>query len=151
MFATYNQAGVSLAYPENWTLEEDHDEEARLNLTITSPNTAFWTLIVYAEPLDLALLLDQTLAALKEEYPELESADTLEEVAGVPLLGKDATFFYLELTSTVHIRACHRGASTYLILSQSEDRELSRTAEVLDAITQSLLAGPPLTDETDVN
>ncbi len=141
MFLTYDKSGVSLAYPENWRLEEDSDEDARLNLTITSPNTAFWTLIVYAEALDLDHVLDQTLAALREEYPEIEIADADQEIAGQSIRGKDASFFCLDLTSTTRLRALHRGASTYLILSQAEDREMKVAGAVFDAITQSLLAG----------
>ncbi|CAE7481195.1 unnamed protein product, partial [Symbiodinium sp. CCMP2456] len=125
----------------NWRLEEDSDEDARLNLTITSPNTAFWTLIVYAEALDLDHVLDQTLAALREEYPEIEIADADQEIAGQSIRGKDASFFCLDLTSTTRLRALHRGASTYLILSQAEDREMKVAGAVFDAITQSLLAG----------
>ncbi|QDV74838.1 hypothetical protein [Botrimarina mediterranea] len=141
MFLTYDKSGVSLAYPENWRLEEDSDEDARLNLTITSPNTAFWTLIVYTEALDLDHVLDQTLAALREEYPEIEIADADQEIAGQSIRGKDASFFCLDLTSTTRLRALHRGASTYLILSQAEDREMKVAGAVFDAITQSLLAG----------
>ena len=148
MFATYDRAGVSLAYPENWKLEEDSDEEARLNLTISSPETAFWTLIVYAESLDLGHLLDQTLAALRSEYPDLEAADADEEIAG-QTRGKDASFFCLELTSTTRIRALHRGAATYLILCQAEDREMKVADAVFDAINSSLLAGGAEARETD--
>ncbi len=149
MFSIYDRAGVSLAYPKNWKLDADTDEEARLNLTISSPNTAFWTLIVYAEILDLGHLLDQTLAALRAEYPDLEVADADEKIAGQTLRGKDASFFCLELTSTAQVRALHRGASTYLILCQAEDREMEVAGAVFDAITGSLLAGVGEAGETD--
>lgn len=148
MFSTYDKSGIHLAYPENWRLEEDSDEDARLNLTITSPNTAFWTLIVYAEALDLDHLLNETLAALRQEYPEIEVADADQEIAGQTLRGKDASFFYLDLTSTTRLRALHRGASTYLILAQAEDREMAIAGAVFDAITQSLLAGIGKASET---
>jgi len=145
LFATYDRAGLSFAYPENWVLEEDRDEQARLNLTVTSPNTAFWTLIVYAEVLDLTHVVDHAVEALKAEYPELEADEAGEEVAGQPLRGQDARFFYLDLTSTARVRACHRGAATYLILCQAEDREFEAVEPVFGAITQSLLAGAPPT------
>lgn len=144
MFATYDRSGISFAYPDNWTLEEDSDEEARLNLSVTSPNTAFWTLIVYADSLELAHVVSQAVEALKAEYPELETSEATEEVAEVKLTGVDASFFYLDLTSTCHVRACHRGGSTYLILSQAEDRELKTADPVFQAITQSLLGDAPL-------
>ncbi|QDT69655.1 hypothetical protein MalM25_25940 [Planctomycetes bacterium MalM25] len=146
MFATYDRSGISFAYPDNWTLEEDSDDEARLNLTVTSPNTAFWTLIVYADSLDLPHVVSQAVEALKGEYPELETTDAPEEIAEVKLTGVDASFFYLDLTSTCRVRACHRGGSTYLILSQSEDRELKTAGPVFAAITQSLLGEAPTPD-----
>lgn len=146
MIATYDRSGISLAYPKNWTLEEDSDEEARLNLTLTSPNTAFWTLIVYSEKLDPANAVEQVIEALKAEYPELEAHEASEEVAGQTLVGQDASFFYLDLTSTVRVRACHQEESTYLILCQSEDRELETAEPVFQAITQSLLTDLPVAD-----
>jgi len=148
VFSTYDKSGIHLAYPENWWLEEETDEEARLNLTVSSPNTAFWTLVVYAETLDLDNLLDQTLAALRQEYQEIEVADADQEIAGQTVRGKDASFFYLDLTSTTRLRALHRDASTYLILAQAEDREMTIAGAVFDAITQSLLAGIGEASET---
>lgn len=144
MIATYDRGGVSLAYPKNWTLEEDSDDEAKLNLTLSSPNTAFWTLIVYAEKIDLPHAVGQVIEALRAEYPDLEATDASEEVAGETLLGQDASFFCLDLTSTVRVRAYHRGEATYLILSQSEDRELEEVEPVFQAITQSLLTDSPV-------
>jgi len=143
LFSTYDRSGVRLAYPENWKLEEDSDDEARLHLTVTSPNTAYWSLVVYSEVLDLGSVLDQTVAALRSVYPELETIDADERVADVALTGRDVHFFYLDLTSTVRVRALHRGASTYLILCQAEDREMEQVDGVFRAITQSLLADPP--------
>lgn len=143
MFSTYDRSGISLAYPENWTLEEDTDEEARLNLTITSPNTAFWNLIVYNETLDLPHVIDQAIEVLRAEYPELETVEAVDEVAGEPLTGIDAHFFYLDLTSTCRLRARHVGTTTLLILCQSEDRELEQADQVFGAITQSLLSDIP--------
>lgn len=149
MFATYNQSGVSFAYPENWTLEEDSDDDASMSVTVMSPNTAFWNLIVYKETLDLANVVGQAVDALKAEYPELETTEAIDEVAGEPLTGIDANFFYLDLTSTCRIRARHVGETTYLILSQSEDRELERVDAVFGAITQSLLSEMPQDEVRD--
>ncbi|MEQ8849800.1 hypothetical protein [Botrimarina sp.] len=143
MFATYDQHGVRLAFPENWLLEEDSDPEARLHLTLSSPNTAFWSLIVYPEVLDLPHVLDEAVGVLRKEYPDLESQPAEEQIAGHTLAGRDVNFICLDLTSTARLRACHRGASTYLLLCQAEDRELPHAQPVFDAITQSLLDGPP--------
>ena len=85
---------------------------------------------------------------MKQEYPEIEVADADQEIAGQSLRGKDASFFYLDLTSTTRLRTLHRGASTYLILAQSEDREMKVAGAVFDAINQSLLAGIGKASET---
>lgn len=141
MFATFDRSGVSFAYPENWLLEEEQDDDAKLYLTVSSPNTAFWTLIVYGDTLDLPHVVDQALGALRQEYPDLETNPADESVEGVALTGTDANFICLDLTSTTRARACHRGGSTYLILSQAEDRELESVDAVFAAINKSLLTG----------
>lgn len=147
MFSTYDQQGVSFAYPENWSLEEETDEDARVTLTVASPNTAFWTLVVYSEVLDLDHVVGQAIEALRGEYPEIETAPTKESIGGTELTGEDANFFLLELTNTARVLACHRDGSTYLILCQSEDRELERVKDVFQAITRSLLSDPPIDAE----
>lgn len=139
--ANYDRNGIQFAYPENWLLEEDSDPEARLHLTLTSPSTAFWTLIVYPEVLDLPHVLDEAVAALKKEYHDLETHDAPQQIAGESLPGRDANFICLDLTSTASFSASHRGASTYLIMFQAEDREFERVEPVFRAITQSLLNG----------
>lgn len=149
VIATYSRSGVFLAYPKNWTLEEDSDEDAKINLTLLSPNTAFWTLIVYAERLDLEHAVSQVVEALRAEYPELETHASAEEIVGETLSGQDATFFCLDLTNTVRVRARHAGETTQVILCQSEDRELEEVDLVFQAITQSLLMGPPQADAND--
>lgn len=143
MFATYDRSGVKLAFPENWMLEEDSDEDARLNLTISSPNTAFWSLILYSEVLDLQHVTGQAVESLRQEYPDLESSEVEETLGVAALVGADVNFICLDLTVTTRIRAFHRGASTCLVLCQAEDRELAGADPVFRAITQSLIEGDP--------
>ncbi|MEN0109409.1 MAG: hypothetical protein AAF805_01685 [Planctomycetota bacterium] len=143
MFSTYDRDGVSLVYPEGWRADEESDEDARLQLTLSSPNTAFWTLILYAETLELRSVADQALEALRQEYPDLE-AETAEEVLhGAVTVGHDVNFICLDLTSTTHLRAFHRGATTCLVMCQAEDRELDTVEPVFAAITASLLGALP--------
>lgn len=140
MFATFDRSGVSFAYPENWLLEEESDDDAKLNLTLSSPNTAFWTLFVYEEAIDLDHVLNQAVEALRGEYPDLETSSAAEKIAECELNGIDVNFICLDLTSTTRLRACHHRGSTYLILRQAEDRELDQVEPVFNAIMQSLLS-----------
>ena len=142
MFSVYDKQGVKLAYPENWVLaDETPDEgEARLQLSIASPATAFWTLAVYEGAHDLHSLASQALDALKAEYPDAEPSDVEQELAGVDLVGHDVNFICLDLTITAQVRAFLRNGDTYLVFAQAEDRELEQAAAVFDAITMSLLS-----------
>ncbi len=144
MFSVYDKSGLHLAYPENWTLEETSDtsaseEEPKVQLTISSPNTAFWTLALFRGLHDLPGIVEQVIGALLAEYPDLEQSPIEESIAGQTLVGQEVNFMCLDLTNTARVRACHRDGTTLLLFSQSEDRELERVGPVLEAITMSLL------------
>ncbi len=145
MFSTYDQSGLHLAYPENWTLEETlaataNEDEPTIQLTISSPNTAFWTLALFDGQHDLSGIVEQVVGALLAEYPDLEQAPLEEAIAGQSLVGQEVNFICLDLTNTAQVRACHRDDTTLLLFSQSEDRELEKVGPVLEAITMSLLS-----------
>ncbi|MGL4511857.1 MAG: hypothetical protein ACRCT8_02095 [Lacipirellulaceae bacterium] len=142
MFSVYDKSGLHLAYPENWTLDESTDSGARVELTLSSPNTAFLTLAHYPGLLDLEGLADQALAALRGEYPDLESSPASESFGETPLLGYDVNFICLDLINTALVRTGHFGAGTLLVLAQAEDRELPVAEQVFRAILTSLLAAP---------
>lgn len=143
MFSVYDKSGLYIAYPENWTLEEATDSGARVELTIASPNTAFLTLAQYPGQLDTDELADQAVAALRAEYPDLESIRGGESYGDHRLSGFDVNFICLDLTNTAFVRAGHWGASTLLVLAQTEDRELPTVEPVFKAILTSLLAPKP--------
>lgn len=143
MFSVYDRHGLQLAYPANWTLQEEDSDDANLQLTISSPRTAFWTLAIYPDLHDLESLAEQAVEALRAEYPDLESEPVDEALAGVPLSGRDINFICLDLTNTTRIRVGHWGASTVLLLAQAEDRELDEADPVFKAMTLSLFNGAP--------
>lgn len=143
LFSTYDNQGVRLAYPENWTLEEGQDDDSTLQLSISSPNTAFWTLSVYDHGPEPESLVEQALEALRGEYPDLETSPVEEVQGDYLLIGCDVNFICLDLTNTIKLRAFERDGETLLMLAQSEDRELQTVSATFDAILQSLLVGLP--------
>ncbi len=145
MFSVYDKSGLHLAYPENWTLEETlattaGGEEPAVQLTVSSPNTAFWTLAIFEGQHDLSGIVEQVIGALLAEYPDLEQSPVTETIAGQSLVGQEVNFICLDLTNTAQVRACHHGDTTLLLFSQSEDRELETVGPVLQAMTMSLLS-----------
>ncbi|TWT86552.1 hypothetical protein Mal64_33780 [Pseudobythopirellula maris] len=140
MLSQYNENGVRILYPEGWKLDESRDDDSALQITLESPETAFWSLSVYPEARETEALAGAVLEALKAEYPELDHTEATETHAGVELAGFDANFICLDLTNTVEVRVCHRGASTYLLMRQAEDQEFVTIAPVMQAITASLFS-----------
>lgn len=140
MSGVYAKSGIQFQYPENWTLEEAEDDEASTQLTVSSPNTAFWSLSVYPGLRDVRLLLEEVLQAMQAEYPELEYEQADQWIEKHPLVGYDINFYYLDLTNTAFVRVFQYHDATYLLLSQTEDHELEIAEPVFQAMMLSLLS-----------
>ncbi len=141
MVAIYDESGIQIAYPENWELSKEESPDAKLQITITSPATAFWTLAFYPELRDLQQMVDQVIEALRSDYPDLEEKPIEEMIAGELFIGNDVNFICLDLTNTARIRVCHQGASTLLLYYQAEDTEFSESEAIFQAMNESLLRG----------
>lgn len=140
MSGIYDEEGISFQYPENWQLGQTQDDETSVQVTVSSPNTAFWSLSVYPGERDVRLLLQEVLQAMQAEYPELEYEQADQWIDKQPLVGYDIQFLCFDLTSTALVRVfTHRGA-TCLVLAQAEDRELEVAEPVFQAMIVSLLA-----------
>ncbi len=140
MSAVYDEAGIRFQYPENWSIETTTDEEATVQVTVSSPDTAFWSLSVYPGLRDVRLLLEEVLQAMLAEYPEAEHEVADERIDQLPLVGYDIHFYCLDLTNTALARVFHHQKSTCLLLAQAEDQELAVAEPVFKAMTTSLLS-----------
>lgn len=136
---TYDNQGVRFAYPDNWTVEDPPGEEAELQVTVSSPDTAFWSLNVYPGLRDIRELRQEVLQAMQAEYPQTEADEVEEIVDGTPVVGYDLGFYCFDLTNSAKVRVFHRQRSTCLVLCQSEDREYEQVEPVFDAMTACLL------------
>ena len=139
MPAVYDKMGISFQYPENWDLDERDAVEGDHGVTVYSPGGAFWSVVVQSAAVDPQVTADAALAALKKEYQELDIEPIQDQVGGRDLLGYDLNFYYLDLTNTAYIRSFRTQLASYLILCQSEDRELEDVEAVLRAMTLSLI------------
>ncbi len=135
----YEKHGLRFAYPDNWTVDEDENSQADAAATVTSPNTAFWSVMYYRGERDVQQLATVALDALKSEYPQMEvdEASTHADVGSA--CGYDLSFAYVDLLSTATIRAFQHTGGTYLVLSQAEDHELPVVEPVFEAMTESLV------------
>ncbi len=139
MPSVFDQTGLRFEYPENWSLEEASDYQIE-QVVVSSPNTAFWQLTKYPADAELEPLFDEALAALRTEYPKMETEPAAaEQVESQPLVGFDVNFICLDLTNTCWLRGFQTSEATYLLLCQAEDREFAQVSPVFQAMLASLL------------
>ncbi len=137
MAAAFEDGGIRLRYPENWTLEREDNDDG-WTVSLQSPGTAF-LMICFREDMPTSdVLAEAALAALREDYPELEVEDRIETIGGQPAVGHDVRFFSLDLTNTCWTRSFYSNQGTVLLLCQTNDLELERHGPVLKAICASL-------------
>ncbi|HEV7225078.1 MAG TPA: hypothetical protein VGN42_20400 [Pirellulales bacterium] len=140
MPARYDKLGIHFQYPDNWRLDEIEARDNRNSVSVYTPGGAFWTITIHppdASPQDLA---DAALAAMRQEYDELDAEPVAETIAGRELVGWDMNFYCLDLTNTAVVRGFNTPEATYLVFYQADDREFDELQRVFAAITFSLLS-----------
>ncbi len=137
MPALFDDGGIRFRYPENWTLERTEDETG-WTVSLQSPGTAFLMLCLRADTPPAEDLADTALAALREDYPDLEADDCVDTVAGQMAVGHNIRFFSLDVTNTCWTRSFYAAGGTVLLMCQTSDLDLAANEPVLRAICASL-------------
>ncbi len=130
---TFKEHGYNLEFPAEWELE--FDEETLHEITLHSPNGAFWALTrrpAFVKPDDL---LQEALKALTKEYAEAEISTAFEEYSNRRLDGFNLGFFYLDLPCMAMIRTIRFGTFTYFLYIQTMDQSTAMMDE-LNEITR---------------
>ena len=137
MPAEFDEAGIRLKYPENWTFSKEATEEG-WTVMIQSPETAFLLLTLRKDSPGPEVLVETALAALREDYADLEADTALDTLAGQPAIGHDIRFFSLDLTNTCWTRSIEVVQGTILVMCQFTDLESEIHQAVLRAMCASL-------------
>jgi hypothetical protein len=134
---TFDRSGFGITYPDDWKLEVEETEDGWC-ATIFSPDTAFLMLSYHENEDDPAAIADMALQSLRESYPELESEDAIEAIAGQPVVGYDVDFIALDLTNTCWIRALAGNDGCLLMMGQCTDDELGDHGQAIRSMFASL-------------
>ena len=137
MAARFDDGGIRFQYPENWRLEREENETG-WTVSLQSPGTAFMMVCLREDLPTPDQVAEAALDALREEYPELEADDCVDNLAGQPAIGHDIRFISLDLTNTCWTRSFYSAEGTVLVLCQANDLELEEHEPVLRAICKSL-------------
>ena len=125
--AEFSDGGIRFRYPENWALERE-DNDAGWTVSLQGPGTAFLMVCLREDTPAIDEVADAALAALQEDYPELEYDECIDSVAGQPAVGYLIRFFSLDLTNTCWTRSFYSSEGTVLVLWQVNDLELESGA-----------------------
>jgi len=137
MAARFDDGGIRFQYPENWRLEREENDSG-WTVSLQSPGTAFMMVCLREDLPTPDQVAEAALDALREEYPELEADDCVDNLAGQPAIGHDIRFISLDLTNTCWTRSFYSSEGTVLVLCQANDLELEEHEPVLRAICKSL-------------
>jgi hypothetical protein len=133
MPARYDGIGISLLYPDNWVPQPSDGQDAP-GVVLETPGGAFFSIHRFAADADPSALLDRSVAAMREDYAELEES-TWDRPIGA---GRELDFYCLDLVITARLWARPAGDGCLLIHMQGESREFDRQTPVFDAMLVSL-------------
>ena len=146
MTETFAAHGVRFQYPPEWEVSEQQNGD-ELSITVSSPQTSFWTLTLFHDCPDPETIMEAVLAAFREEYAELDIYESHVRVCDLPTVAFDIEFVCLELLNSAWARVFSMDECTALILYQAYDEELAETGELLELITRSLEFDAELADD----
>lgn len=139
MSGIYDDHGIRFEYPAEWELEVTEDGP-RVTVSVQS-NTglAFALVTIDSDRPEPVELVDEALAALREEYPTLFDQPALEEIDGHKAAGYDVEFMSLDLNNSGVIRGWQTPRRTIFLLAQwSDDLEGEEAELSLIALRRSL-------------
>src|SRR5262249_14948941 len=111
MAARFDDGGIRFQYPENWRLEREENDSG-WTVSLQSPGTAFMMVCLREDLPTPDQVAEAALDALREEYPELEADDCVDNLAGQPAIGHDIRFISLDLTNTCWTRSFYSSEGT---------------------------------------
>ena len=134
----FERSGVRFEYPSAWTAEAS-DADDGWTVVVQSPGTAFVLVSLRADAADPAELAALTLAALREDYQEIEAEEVVEAVAGLPAVGHDIDFLTLDTPVSCWSRCLDTAGGVLLVLCQTSEFDRDRHAPAFAAIRASIV------------
>jgi hypothetical protein len=135
---TFERDGISFRYPANWRAEVEESGDGGWAVTVSSPDTAFALVSLQPEASDPADLSDQTLAAVRADYKELDVEHVAETVAGRVAVGFDADFLTVDTAIACRVRCLDTFAGPLLVMCQVSEYDRERHDPTLRAVVASI-------------
>ena len=144
MATTFDNLGLQFLYPENWTItEQSQGEMYSASVTLQSTGSACWTVHRYPSTCSQQQLVEELVAAMRKEYPELEEEPFVVQLAGEESRGVRIYFYYLDLLVSWCLMPITMEGQVFLFEFQAEDKEFDEMESVFLAISTSVLGNAP--------
>lgn len=137
MLQTYQQHGVSFRYQSDWELTEE-STDAQHVITLQTAGASFWTITIFEDRPDPELILESVLDAFHDDYEDVDVYPVQATLHRQPAAAADLDFVYLDVITSVVIRAFQTDAVSALVMYQGTDQELEHLRSKFDAVTESL-------------
>lgn len=135
----YSGMGVSLLYPDSWTISEEGDSSSREGVTLESPGGAFLAINAIHSQATPEEVLRQAAEAMDAEYEDIETESCPMQLAGQEFAGVIQRFYYLDFVVSSKLVILTIENKQYLVQIQGEDREVDQQSLVFEAILTSML------------
>jgi len=136
----FDKMGVRFQYPENWKLDEADALAGNKSVTVYAPDGgAFWSVSLHPRKTNPADLTAAAVAAMREEYPDVEADPVEETLFEQPVVGYDLYFYCFDFVTTASVRSWSAAKGNFVIFYQAEDREFDQFRDVFSAMTFSLI------------
>lgn len=134
---SYSGFGVRFEYPVDWGLIEESGPD-QTTITLQSPGTSYWTLSLFDDRPAPEQLVASVMEAYESSYEDLDVYEPEVQILGFPAVTRELDFVCLDLVNTAAMVAFQAVEQSVLVIYQGEDRELTTTRPVMEAITHSL-------------
>jgi hypothetical protein len=138
MTATYDNLGVRFLYPENWAITDENSQQWPRTVTIQDPTGAFLSLSIHPPPIDVDETADAVLAAMREDYEEIEVSRCTDQFGPIEASGYEMQFYCADMVVEARLLLFKAGVRTFVVLYQAESHQFDRLDVVFRAICTSL-------------
>jgi len=118
---TYDEEGIRFEHPADWELETTDEAGVRTVAAQEPDGLGFVIITVDPSRPDPAEAAAAALGAMREEYPDLDSAPVLESINGHAATGHDIEFMAMDMTNSAIIRCFRTSLQTILAFGQWSD------------------------------
>ena len=139
MTVTYDRGGITFMYPDNWSVMDEQLDTFPRSVSVQAPGGAFWSVDIHPFSVHAEDVLKEMVAAISEEYDDVEVQEVKEVIDDHPATGVDLYFSCLDFVVTARLRSFQNSHATYVMLYQAEDGDYRSFEPVFRAITHSLL------------